>query len=115
MKLLNVRSLVDIEGNVVEIGDIIIRPIYGTLAKCQVIGIYNKHVKVSVHREIRWKKATTTYNRNDFDTHNSTVVLDRCDYRGYDSLDILLSEKKQLTSEDLKKYSEVKVHDKKKT
>ena len=106
-----IKPLLDINDNLVEVGDIIYRSVYSTICKCQVVSISSTGIRVSVCRKDprytsrKWRY--TIYKKGDFDQHNSTVTLRRYYYHGDDYPIVVLVEKRKLTAEDLQKYKEI--------
>ena len=108
----DIKPLYDIDGNELNIGDTVLRPIYSMLLKCKIVNITNRGVRVSVYRgNIGSRNPTNNWKSAPIDDHNSTVVIPRIER--YDFPCFLLLEKGNLSQEDIHKFNQVKYNESK--
>ena len=104
----------DIDGNIITVGDIIVRPVYSILAKHQVLDITENNIKVSVFRRVAYKSYIADYhndNSKNVVNHNSEVYIQR----DGKFPQVLLIEKADLTPEDINRYKQIKTNESKKS
>lgn len=96
------KPLYDISKQELEVGDIVLRPIFSTLRLCQILHITKKTVHLSVCRNYRY----IDYLR-DLKDHNDRVSVARGTYgisKIYEYPELLLVEKNVPILDNLKKF-----------
>lgn len=97
----------DVEGRELEVGDIVYRPKFSSLEKCQIVRMTKNAIGISVRKE------TNTYNGSDykyvkkyakFEDHNDFLYVKQISYNGVVYPQLILVAKQQPFSEELKKF-----------
>lgn len=108
----DIKPLYDIDGNELNIGDTVLRPVSSMLLKCKIVNITNRGVRVSVYRRnIGSRNPTNNWKNIPIEDHNSTVMIQRIESCDFPSL--LLLEKGNLSQEDIHKFNQVKYNESK--
>lgn len=98
------RPMVDVEGKLVEVGDIIYRPIFSVLEPSYVLRITPYAIYVSVKKVIYSGKISYVARNNNIDTHDNVVRVARYESTTRSFPNVIIAKKQEVIPESLKRF-----------
>lgn len=98
------RPMVDVRGRLVEVGDIIYRPIFSFLEPSYVLKITPYAIYVSVVKVIYSGKISYVARNNNIATHNNVVRIARYESTIHNFPNVIIVRKQAVIPENLKRF-----------
>lgn len=98
------RPMVDVRGRLVEVGDIIYRPIFSVLEPSYVLRITPCAIYVSVKKIIYSGRVMYVARNNNIDIHDNVVRVARYESTTHNFPNVIIAKKQAVIPESLKRF-----------